>query len=84
ILSTQLLEKIAQSGLSHNEVFLVNTGDHWLLCLFYKLAEKINHLSQLLSGYLNDKQIALINKNMVREFSLHNVVNSLTILNANK
>ncbi|MCR3304309.1 type III secretion system effector deubiquitinase SseL, partial [Salmonella enterica subsp. enterica serovar Reading] len=33
ILSTQLLEKIAQSGLSHNEVFLVNTGDHWLLCL---------------------------------------------------
>lgn len=42
------------------------------------------HLSQLLSGYLNDKQIALINKNMVREFSLHNVVNSLTILNANK
>ncbi|WP_410962291.1 PRD domain-containing protein, partial [Salmonella sp. SAL4355] len=38
----------------------------------------------LLSGYLNDKQIALINKNMVREFSLHNVVNSLTILNANK
>ncbi|EIS0844228.1 sigma-54-dependent transcriptional regulator [Salmonella enterica] len=42
------------------------------------------HLSQLLSGYLNDKQIALINKNMVREFSLHNVVNSLTILNASK
>ncbi len=44
ILSTQLLEKIAQSGLSHNEVFLVNTGDHWLLCLFYKLAEKIKCL----------------------------------------
>lgn len=42
------------------------------------------HLSQLLSGYLNEKQIALINKNMVREFSLHNVVNSLTILNAGK
>ncbi|EEP0950974.1 type III secretion system effector deubiquitinase SseL, partial [Salmonella enterica] len=40
ILSTQLLEKIAQSGLSHNEVFLINTGDHWLICLFYKLAEK--------------------------------------------
>ncbi|HFZ8993808.1 TPA: sigma 54-interacting transcriptional regulator [Citrobacter freundii] len=41
-------------------------------------------LSQLLNGYLNDKQITLINNNMVREFSLHNVVNSLTILNASK
>ncbi|WP_202304362.1 sigma 54-interacting transcriptional regulator [Dryocola clanedunensis] len=42
------------------------------------------HLTQLLSDYLNNKQIELINKNMVREFSLHNVVNSLTILNAAK
>ncbi|EFR8874174.1 type III secretion system effector deubiquitinase SseL, partial [Salmonella enterica] len=33
ILSTQLIEKIAQSGLSHNEVFLINTGDHWIICL---------------------------------------------------
>ncbi|EFW5183194.1 SPI-2 type III secretion system effector deubiquitinase SseL, partial [Salmonella enterica] len=41
ILRTQLLEKMAQSGLSENEVFLINTGDHWLICLFYKLAEKI-------------------------------------------
>ncbi|EAU9488081.1 TPA_asm: deubiquitinase SseL [Salmonella enterica subsp. enterica serovar Java] len=44
ILRTQLLEKIAQSGLCENEVFLINTGDHWLLCLFYKLAEKIKCL----------------------------------------
>ncbi|PZM25972.1 deubiquitinase SseL [Salmonella enterica subsp. enterica serovar Derby] len=44
ILSTQLLEKIAQSGLCENEIFLINTGDHWLLCLFYKLAEKIKCL----------------------------------------
>ncbi|HAT7228466.1 TPA: deubiquitinase, partial [Salmonella enterica subsp. enterica serovar Dublin] len=33
-----------QSGLSENEVFLINTGDHWLICLFYKLAEKIKCL----------------------------------------
>ncbi|TZG14608.1 type III secretion system effector deubiquitinase SseL, partial [Salmonella enterica subsp. enterica serovar Typhimurium] len=39
ILSTQLLEKIAQSGLSHNEVFLVNTGDHWLFNTYYDLNE---------------------------------------------
>ncbi|EAC0926825.1 type III secretion system effector deubiquitinase SseL [Salmonella enterica subsp. enterica] len=44
ILSTQLLEKIAQSGLSENEIFLINTGDHWLICLFYKFAEKIKLL----------------------------------------
>lgn len=44
ILSTQLLEKIAQSGLSDNEVFLINTGNHWIICLFYKLAEKIKCL----------------------------------------
>lgn len=44
ILRTQLLEKMAQSGLSENEVFLINTGDHWLICLFYKLAEKIKCL----------------------------------------
>ncbi|EHJ0757102.1 type III secretion system effector deubiquitinase SseL, partial [Salmonella enterica] len=40
ILSTQLLEKIAQSGLSDNEVFLINTESHWIIGLFYKLAEK--------------------------------------------
>lgn len=44
ILSTQLLEKIAQSGLSDNEVFLINTESHWIICLFYKLAEKIKCL----------------------------------------
>ncbi|EGC0316168.1 SPI-2 type III secretion system effector deubiquitinase SseL, partial [Salmonella enterica] len=44
ILRTQLLEKMAQSGLSENEVFLINTGDHWLICLFYKLAEKVKCL----------------------------------------
>ncbi|WP_183059884.1 SPI-2 type III secretion system effector deubiquitinase SseL [Salmonella enterica] len=44
MLSTQLLEKIAQSGLSDNEVFLINTGNHWIICLFYKLAEKIKCL----------------------------------------
>jgi transcriptional regulatory protein LevR len=42
------------------------------------------NLTQLLSGYLTEKQINAINQNMVREFSLHNVVNSLTILNASK
>ncbi|EFV1551745.1 SPI-2 type III secretion system effector deubiquitinase SseL [Salmonella enterica] len=44
ILRTHLLEKIAQSGLSENEIFLINTGDHWLLCLFYKLAQKVKCL----------------------------------------
>ncbi|ECI3853409.1 type III secretion system effector deubiquitinase SseL [Salmonella enterica subsp. enterica] len=44
ILSIQLLEKIAQSGLSANEFFLVNTGNHWIICLFYKFAEKIKCL----------------------------------------
>ncbi|HCM1916053.1 TPA: SPI-2 type III secretion system effector deubiquitinase SseL [Salmonella enterica subsp. salamae serovar 28:r:e,n,z15] len=44
ILNTQLLEKIAQSGLSDNEVFLINTGSHWIICLFYKLTEKIKCL----------------------------------------
>lgn len=44
ILSTQLLEKIAQSGLSDNEVFLINTESHWIIGLFYKLAEKIKCL----------------------------------------
>lgn len=44
ILSTQLLEKIAQSGLTDNEVFLINTESHWIICLFYKVAEKIKCL----------------------------------------
>ncbi|EOX8445976.1 SPI-2 type III secretion system effector deubiquitinase SseL [Salmonella enterica] len=44
ILSAQLLEKVSQSGLSDNEVFLINTGSHWILCLFYKIAEKIKCL----------------------------------------
>lgn len=43
-LSAQLLEKIAQSGLADNEVFLINTGNHWIICLFYKVAEKIKCL----------------------------------------
>ncbi|ECJ5868181.1 SPI-2 type III secretion system effector deubiquitinase SseL [Salmonella enterica subsp. salamae] len=54
ILSTQLLEKIAQSGLSDNEVFLINTESHWIICLFYKLAEKIKCL--IFNSYHNLNQ----------------------------
>lgn len=44
MLSAQLHEKVAQSGLSDNEVFLINTESHWIFCLFYKIAEKIKCL----------------------------------------
>ncbi|EDN5136395.1 SPI-2 type III secretion system effector deubiquitinase SseL [Salmonella enterica] len=44
VLSAQLHEKVAQSGLSDNEVFLINTESHWIFCLFYKIAEKIKCL----------------------------------------
>ncbi|EFQ7437699.1 type III secretion system effector deubiquitinase SseL [Salmonella enterica] len=44
VLNAQLLTKVAHSGLADNEAFLIHTKDHWLLCFFYKFAEKIKCL----------------------------------------
>lgn len=44
----------------------------------------IEKLKQKLKQYLNEEELEMINKNIVKNFSLQNVLNHLTILNADK
>ncbi len=48
------------------------------------LNEGFNKIKNYFEDYLNENQMLLFEKNIVKNFSLSNVINSLTILNPNK
>lgn len=43
--------------------------------------ENVQILNHLLGAYLNEKEIEIFNKNLLKNFSLENIMNFLTILN---